>query len=112
MSGEDAFRIPHELEIAAEQLRELGWTVEPPSVVEELIQERRQEAEREDIPYVAIGAGEPAPWAHLDLNCPSCGEGPLPLQRSRHVDAERSGIVLHFITHCGGTWLRGPMEIS
>jgi len=53
-----------------------------------------------DDPYVAIGAGERAPWADLNLLCPTCGEGPLPLYR-----AER----FMYINHCNGVWLRGPV---
>jgi len=50
--------------------------------------------------YVAIGAGERAPWEDLSLFCPTCGEGPLPLYR-----AER----FMYINHCNGVWLRVPV---
>lgn len=58
-----------------------------------------------DLPYVAIGAGERAPWADLDLNCPVCGEGPLELQESNPPG-------LTFIKHCGKTWLRGQPDFD
>ncbi|MFB9378573.1 hypothetical protein ACFFVI_16545 [Kineococcus gynurae] len=56
-----------------------------------------------EVPFVAIGAGERAPWADLDLNCPRCGEGPLPLHDSKNG-------LLSFIYHCGQSWARGDIR--
>ena len=61
----------------------------------------------EGVPFVAIGAGERAPWADLPLTCPTCGEGPLPLQES----VGGGSLVLSFIKHCEGTWLRGELGV-
>lgn len=57
----------------------------------------------EPVPYVAIGTGERAPWEGLSLNCPDCGEGPLPLEDSDPP-------LLSFISHCGKSWVRGPFR--
>ena len=57
----------------------------------------------ESIPFVAIGRGESPPWGD-DRSCPTCGEPDLPLHGS-----DPPG--LHYITHCDGTWLRGPIEL-
>lgn len=57
------------------------------------------------VPFVAIGAGEPAPWSDLPLTCPTCGEGPLPL-----LDTDPPG--LSYIKHCGGVWMRGPITLG
>lgn len=59
----------------------------------------------DDIPFVAIGAGEPEPWLHLDNSCPSCGEPDLPL-----LESDPPGIT--YIKHCGGMWLRGPLHMG
>jgi len=63
----------------------------------------RCELSRDEVgeaPFVAIGAGERAPWEDLSLLCPTCGEGPLrPRRTARYT----------YITHCNGTWLRGPV---
>lgn len=114
---------PDDVEVIVQELRKLGWTVEPPagdvaaedqiraSVVDELLEERRQEAAREDLAdvrFVAIGPGERAPWATLPLTCPTCGAGPLPLEES--TGGDEAGIKLRFIHHCGGTWLRGDID--
>ena len=63
------------------------------------------------VPFVAIGAGEEAPWAGLDLNCPTCGTGPLELQEGDPVfkDTPHS-LVLRYISHCGQTWMRGSVK--
>ena len=59
----------------------------------------------DDAPMVTIGRGEPSPWEDLDLTCPTCGEGPLPLRTSE------SGVV-RFIRHCGRAWVRGPIDMT
>lgn len=64
----------------------------------------------EGVPFVAIGAGERAPWADDPLTCPKCGEGPLPLQDSISSNP-MSPVVLRFITHCGQSWLRGDVTL-
>lgn len=58
------------------------------------------------IPFVAIGAGEPAPWADLPLSCPNCGGDDLPLRESTPPG-------LHYITcpQCNGMWLRGEITL-
>lgn len=58
----------------------------------------------DEIPYVAIGKGEDAPWvtANLDLSCPDCGGDELPLR-----DSEPPGLTFIKCEGCGGTWLRG-----
>lgn len=60
------------------------------------------------VPYVAIAGGEYAPWADAPLTCPTCGAGPLELHSS---EATGSGVVLRYITHCDGTWLRGEVNL-
>jgi hypothetical protein len=55
--------------------------------------------------FVAIGAGERAPWEKLSLDCPTCGKGPLPLE-----DSVPAG--LSFISHCGKSWMRGPITLG
>lgn len=61
-------------------------------------------SEQDGPPFVAIGYDEDPPWGD-DRTCPKCGEPDLPLE---HSDLA-SGIVLHFISHCEETWLRGPI---
>lgn len=46
----------------------------------------------DDIPYVAVGAGQRAPWADEPLTCPECGASPPPL-----LDSDPPG--LRYITH-------------
>lgn len=53
--------------------------------------------------YVAVGRDELPPWGD-DRSCPTCGEPELPLRATTG-----GSIVLHFISHCGGTWMRGPI---
>lgn len=61
-----------------------------------------------DIPFVAIGNGEKAPWADLPLTCPECGAGPLELESTT---SDTGLITLHYIQHCNEAWLRGPLDI-
>jgi hypothetical protein len=56
-------------------------------------------------PFVAIGAGERAPWADQPLTCPTCGAGPLDLR-----DSDPPGLT--FISHCGRSWLRGQPDLQ
>lgn len=58
----------------------------------------------DDVPYVAIGAGEDAPWVrdNLDLACPDCGGAELPLR-----DSDPPGLTFIKCEGCGGLWLRG-----
>ncbi len=63
-----------------------------------------------EVPYVAVGASERAPWADLPLHCPTCGEGPLVLQESTGSGMSGTGIVLRYISHCGRSWLRGDID--
>lgn len=56
----------------------------------------------DDVPFVAIGEGEEAPWANLDLSCPDCGGNPLPLE-----DSNPPGLSFIHCPMCDGTWLRG-----
>lgn len=58
-----------------------------------------------EVPFVAVGVGEEAPWAHESLNCPDCGDGPLELQ-----DSDPPG--LSYISHCSKSWLRGPPDFD
>ena len=81
---------PQLAEVIAEELRTLGYVVEPPP-----------------IPFVAIGAGERAPWADESLTCPVCGAGPLSLQESTGTGS----IKLRYITHCGKSWMRGDIDL-
>ncbi len=53
----------------------------------------------EDEPFVVVGNGEAPPWGD-DRTCPICGEPDLPLEDSVPP-------MLHFISHCGKSWLRG-----
>jgi hypothetical protein len=55
-------------------------------------------------PHVAIGEGERAPWADLDLTCPRCG-GECELK-----DSDPPG--LPFISCCGQSWLRGQPDFK
>jgi hypothetical protein len=55
--------------------------------------------------YVAIGNGEIPPWGD-DRSCPTCGEPDLPLKAT----SESNSVVLRYISHCGGTWMRGPIS--
>ena len=57
----------------------------------------------DEIPFVAIGAGEDPPWIELDNSCPICGEPNLPL-----LDSEPP--LLTYIKHCGQAWVRGPLK--
>jgi hypothetical protein len=59
----------------------------------------------DEVPFVAIGAGERAPWADEPLTCPKCGAGPLPL-----LNSDPPGLT--FITHCGESWLRGQPDFG
>jgi hypothetical protein len=63
------------------------------------------------IPFIAVGRGEDPPWGD-DRTCPACGKRNLPLQAGETISSTDPGapdIVLHYIAHCGGTWLRGPI---
>lgn len=67
----------------------------------------------DDVPFVAVGADEydDPPWGG-DRSCPLCGEKDLPLQRSTttdKTDPDAPDIVLQYISHCGQSWLRGPI---
>ena len=61
----------------------------------------------DEIIYLAIGNGEKVPWSN-DRSCPTCGEKDLPLL-SATSGTER--VTLHYIKHCDGQWLRGPMSV-
>jgi hypothetical protein len=66
------------------------------------------------IPFVVVDDGDDPPWGH-DRTCPRCGQTDLPLQASETISAtgpRALGLVLHYISHCGGTWLRGPIGRS
>lgn len=54
------------------------------------------------ISYVAVGHGEDPPWIDLPNTCPVCGQENLPLQQSNPP-------MLQFISHCGKSWMRGPL---
>lgn len=52
--------------------------------------------------YVAIGAGEKAPWEDISHSCPECGCGPLPLR-----DSDPPGLTFIKCPEGCGIWLRG-----
>lgn len=54
---------------------------------------------------VALGDGE-QPWGD-DRTCPRCGATDLPLQRT--TPTKVTGMTFHYIAHCGGAWMRGPI---
>lgn len=58
----------------------------------------------DEIPFVAVGKGEDAPWvkANLALSCPKCGGDELPLR-----DSEPPGLTFIKCERCEGVWLRG-----
>ena len=56
-----------------------------------------------ELPFVAIGKGESAPWEDLPLTCPACGD----LCQLQYTDP--GPLVLGYIQHCGEVWLRGPI---
>ncbi len=85
-----------------EQIAELIMECLERLVVEMKAKENEEEVPENDVPFVAIANGEAAPWEHLPNDCPICGEKNLPLQQSEPP-------LLQFISHCGGTWVRGPM---
>lgn len=68
--------------------------------VRAVIEEHADTGDKPEPPMVVLTPGEPAPWADLSLNCPICGEGPLPLR-----DSDPPGLT--YISHCGQSWLRG-----
>jgi hypothetical protein len=107
MAQSDVLRLlleqhPEMAEAVADELRALGYTVTPPVVAQSEVTRL--------VNYVAIGAGERAPWADEPLTCPTCGAGPLPLQESTSSGMSGAGITLRFIAHCGQTWLRGEVD--
>jgi len=59
----------------------------------------------DDVPFVAVGEGERAPWADEPLTCPECGAGPLELK-----DSDPPGLT--YISHCGKSWLRGQPDFG
>ena len=66
----------------------------------------------DEIPFVAVGADDTPPWGD-DRTCPRCGAQDLPLQHGVTIDKthpDTPDIVLRYIAHCGGVWLRGPIE--
>jgi DNA-directed RNA polymerase subunit RPC12/RpoP len=56
----------------------------------------------DEIPFVAVGAGERAPWADAGLACPKCGGPELELR-----DSDPPGLTYIKCERCGGSWLRG-----
>jgi hypothetical protein len=56
----------------------------------------------EHVPFVVVGNGEQPPWGD-DRSCPICGVEDLPLQDSIPPR-------LTFISHCGHSWVRGPIK--
>lgn len=60
-------------------------------------------ATENEVPFVAVVNGEKPPWGD-DLTCPECGKPDLPL-----IDSEPPGLTA--ISHCGKTWLRGPIRL-
>jgi len=67
----------------------------------------------QEIPFVAFADGEDPPWGN-DRTCPACGQTDLPLKASVTVSSTGPGPspTLHYITHCGQSWLRGPIGMG
>jgi hypothetical protein len=67
------------------------------------VEQSYSSSQQDEVPFVVIGHGEPVPWGDdYDRICPQCGEKDLPL-----LDSVPPG--LHYIEHCGGVWMRGPI---
>jgi hypothetical protein len=61
--------------------------------------------EREHEPVTMVDDPDDPPWGS-DLDCPECGEGPLDLKT---YWSEGGAVGLSCISHCGGSWVRGPI---
>jgi hypothetical protein len=61
----------------------------------------------EETPFVMVDDMNNPPWGD-DRTCPECGERNIPL--SEATSDSGSGIILTFIAHCGGAWMRGPIR--
>lgn len=62
----------------------------------------------DSIPFVMVDNPADPPWREEALSCPECGEPDLPLLAAT---SDTGRITLHYIKHCGSSWLRGPMEV-